>query len=305
LTHPASHGEISQVDSASLIFLGAGSVKASPVPPQLEILDNVTLFNAAEIRPALVRVLTHFYVHKPTHTSAEERQYTELVLRLLDSVDIGTRKLVAARLANYPAAPAEVVRRLARDVLEVASPILERSQSLSGPDLLAIIAERGLRYAAEISHRLPIRAESKTVAAEHVSAAGEFRHLETTALERKPAEFARTLERALGISTTYAQRIVADEGGEPLLVAAKALGMPTDAFLRIILLLNPIIGKSLVRVFGLAKLYDALPRETALRLVASLRSARAGNGPALVCRKAPKEAPEADCALDCLAQRHR
>src|SRR6266699_5770980 len=86
---------------------------------------------------------------------------------------------------------------------------------------------------------------------------------------------------------------------------SKALGMPTDAFLRIILLLNPIIGKSLVRVFGLAKLYDALPRETALRLVASLRSARAGNGPALVCRKAPKEAPEADCALDCLAQRHR
>ncbi len=120
-------------------------MKASPVPPQLEILDNVTLFNAAEIRPALVRVLTHFYVHKPTHTSAEERQYTELVLRLLDSVDIGTRKLVAARLANYPAAPAEVVRRLARDVLEVASPILERSHSLSGPDLLAIIAERGLR----------------------------------------------------------------------------------------------------------------------------------------------------------------
>jgi uncharacterized protein (DUF2336 family) len=249
----------------------------SPAFPQLEILDNVTLFNTAEIRPALVRVLTYFYVHKPTHTSAEERQYTELVLRLVDSVDIGTRKLVAARLANYPAAPAEVVRRLARDVLEVARPILERSQKLSGADLLAIIAERGPQYAAVISHRLPIRAESKTVAAEHASAAGVFLHLEAKALERKPAEFVCTLARTLEISAKHAQRIVADEGGEPLLVAAKALGMPIDMFLRILLLLNPIIGKSLVRVFGLAKLYDALPHDAALRLVASLRSARAGN----------------------------
>jgi len=34
-----------------------------------------------------VRVLTDLYVQKPTHTSEEERQYTELVLRLIDSVD--------------------------------------------------------------------------------------------------------------------------------------------------------------------------------------------------------------------------
>jgi hypothetical protein len=317
------------VDAASLIFLGAGSVKASPVFPHLEILANVTLFNAAEIRPALVRVLTYFYVRKPTHTSAEERQYTELVLRLIDSVDIATRKMVAAKLANYPAAPVAVVRRLARDVLDVARPILEHSQRLTRPDLLAIIAECGPRYAAVISHRLTIKAEEKVAAAECGSAAqatalvpastggalgrprariprpvspeapreprkldstsdallpswgvpgrNVFRRLETTAIEHKPAEFVCALERTLGISAKHAQRIVADEGGEPLLVVAKALGMPIDMFLRILLLLNPIIGKSLLRVFGLAKLYEALPREAAVRLVASLRSARAGN----------------------------
>jgi uncharacterized protein (DUF2336 family) len=299
-------------------------VRASRVFPQLEILDTVTLFNAAEIRPALVRVLTHFYVQKPTHNSEEERQYTELVLRLIDSVDIATRKMIAAKLAKYPGAPAAVVRRLARDVLEVARPILERSRRLTGPDLLAIVAECGLRYAAVISHRLTDKAEEKSAATEHGSAAetralvperacvprpvsleawpreprkldsisdpllhpwaapegNVFRHLETIAIERKPAKFVCALERTLGISAKHAQRIVADEGGEPLLVAAKALGMPIDMFLRILLLVNPVIGKSLLRVFGLAKLYDALPREAAVRLVATLRSARTGNVPA-------------------------
>jgi hypothetical protein len=295
-----------------------------------EILDNVTLFNAADNRPALVRVLTYLYVQKPTHTSEEERQYTELLLRLIDSVDIATRKLVAAKLGNYPAAPAEVVRRLARDVLEVARPILEHSPRLTGRDLLAIIAERGSRYAAVIAHRLPIKTEAKAAAAEDASASrcnalrlvrpgtastnrtanirapasleslpggprelesasdpllppctavrGDvFRHLETAALEGKPAEFMRTLERALGISAEHAQRIVTGEGGEPLLVAAKALGMPTDMLLRVLLLLNPTIGESIARVFDLAKLYDMLPREAALLLVASLRSAGAGD----------------------------
>ncbi len=66
-------------------YLGGAAVK-SPVFPNLEILDNLTLFNAADIRPALVRELTYLYVQKPTHTE-EEHQYTELLLRLIDAVD--------------------------------------------------------------------------------------------------------------------------------------------------------------------------------------------------------------------------
>ena len=77
-----------------------------------------------------------------------------------------------------------------------------------------------------------------------------FRHLETAALERKPAEFMRILERALGISAERAHHIVTDQGGEPLLVAAKALGMPADMLLRVLVLLNPVIAESVVRVFG-------------------------------------------------------
>src|SRR5207247_1383506 len=92
------------------------------------------------------------------------------VLRFIDSVDIASRKMIAAKLAKYPAAPPAVVRRLARDVLEVARPILEHSQRLTKPDLLAIIAECGPRYAAVISHRLTIKAEEKGAAVERGAA---------------------------------------------------------------------------------------------------------------------------------------
>jgi hypothetical protein len=351
----------------------------SPAFPNLEGLDKLALRNGVDIRPTLVRVLTDLYIQKSTHTSEEERHYTELVLRLLESVDVATRKVVAEKLAGYATAPAAVVRRLARDLIEVAQPILERSPRLTGADLLAIVNERGLRHAAAIARRLP--AEAKTAAAEKVDAAAEtepslpparptahgyqlapvtsplvgevglralrasreggmgsaesnkhppphpsaprgegaecgsltgvrlgdlflaasraerrriltnlegpadealphwaaaqdaIRRLEAAALRRNPAEFARTLERALRISSEHAQRIVADEGGEPLLMAAKALGMTPEVLLRVLLFLNTAIGESVARVFDLVKLYDLLPRQAALRLVTSLRSA--------------------------------
>jgi hypothetical protein len=330
-------------------------VLKSPAYPNLEGLDRLALRSGVDIRPTLVRVLTDLYLQKPTHTPEEERHYTELVLRFIDRVDVGTRKIVAAKLADYASAPAAVVRRLARDVLEVAQPILEHSPQLTGSELLAIIAELGPQYAAVIARRLQIGRQAKAPAEQasaapaseaaarpsHAAGSGSppeadapalpeslagaamrltgldsdlrlgdlflaaapaerrlilsnldgttdpplscataqssdaIRRLETAALQRKPAEFMRALERALGISAQHAHRMVTDEGGEPLLVAAKALGMAPDVVLRILLFLNPVIGQSVTRVFDLAKLYDAMTRAAALRLVASLRSASA------------------------------
>ena len=330
-------------------------VLKSPAYPNLEGLDRLALRSGVDIRPTLARVLTDLYLQKPTHTPEEERHYTELVLRFIDRVDVGTRKIVAAKLADYASAPAAVVRRLARDVLEVAQPILEHSPQLTGSELLAIIAELGPQYAAVIARRLQIGRQAKAPAEQasaapaskaaartsHAAGSGSppeadapalpeslagaamrltgldsdlrlgdlflaaapaerrlilsnldgttdpplscataqssdaVRRLETAALQRKPAEFMRALERALGISAQHAHRMVTDEGGEPLLVAAKALGMAPDVVLRILLFLNPVIGQSVTRVFDLAKLYDAMTRAAALRLVASLRSASA------------------------------
>ena len=103
----------------------------SAIFPKLEGLDSLARRDGVDIRPTLVRVLTDLYVQKPAHSSEEERHYTELVLRLIDSVDLATRAAVAKKIAGYAGAPPAVARRLARDVIEVAEPILRHCAALT------------------------------------------------------------------------------------------------------------------------------------------------------------------------------
>ena len=329
--------------------------------PNLDGLDRLAFREGIDIRPTLVRVLTDLYVQKPAHTGEEERHYTELVLRLIDAVDVSTRAIVARKLATYAAAPAEVVRRLARDALEVAEPVLKHSQRLSGPELLAVIQDFGPRYAEVIAARrppppvfprergassdrrdpapaasggrLPVEPQPSSRAAgaivpepDPVGATSDLRlgelflaagsaerrailtnadhadidppaphepapaneaigRLEAAALQRKPEEFIREIEAALGVAHELARRIVQDEAGEPLLVAAKSLRMPSAVVLRILLFLDPVIGQSVPRVFDLARFYDRLTHVAASRIIASLRDA----APAV--RRAPVHQP--------------
>jgi hypothetical protein len=107
-----------------------------------------------DIRPTLLRVLTDLYLQKPAHPLDDERYYTELALRLIGSTDVPARTAVAERLAPYPAAPRAVVLRLARDVIDVAGPILRHSPCLTPADLALIKAECGDAHAAIIANRL-------------------------------------------------------------------------------------------------------------------------------------------------------
>jgi hypothetical protein len=111
-----------------------------------------------DIRPTLLRVLTDQYLHRRVHTLAEERQYTELTLRLLDETDVPARTAVATRLAAHANAPRAIILRLARDVLTVAEPVLRSSPQLAPADLDAIARERGPTYAAIIAERASPRA---------------------------------------------------------------------------------------------------------------------------------------------------
>jgi hypothetical protein len=107
-----------------------------------------------DIRPTLLRVLTDLYLQKPSHPPDDERYYTELALRLISSTDVPARAAVAERLASYPASPRAVVLRLARDVIDVAGPILRHSPCLTAADLELIMVECGSAHAAIIAMRL-------------------------------------------------------------------------------------------------------------------------------------------------------
>src|SRR5205085_10464903 len=58
------------------------------------------------------------------------------------------------------------------------------------------------------------------------------RALEAAALARDRTGFNKLLQGALGLSQEQAERIVADPSGEPLLIAAKTLAMPSVALQR-------------------------------------------------------------------------
>jgi hypothetical protein len=128
--------------------------KPPPTFASLEGLLDHGQRDGFDIRPTLLRVLTDLYLQKPTHPPDDERYYTELALRLINSTDVPARAAVAERLARYPAAPRAVVLRLARDVIDVAGPILRHAPGLTAGDLDLVKLECGPAHAAIIATRL-------------------------------------------------------------------------------------------------------------------------------------------------------
>src|ERR1019366_5335434 len=128
--------------------------KPPPIFASLEGLLDHGQRDGFDIRPTLLRVLTDLYLQKPTHPPDDERYYTELALRLIGSTDVPARAPGAERLAPYPAAPRAVILRLARDVIDVAGPILRHSPCLTVAHLELIMQECGSAHGAIIALRL-------------------------------------------------------------------------------------------------------------------------------------------------------
>jgi len=111
------------------------------------------------------------------------------------------------------------------------------------------------------------------------ASADVIQQIETAALQRNIVQFGRTLARALHIPRDLAERVARDPSGEPIVVAAKSLGMKAAVLQRILLFLNPSVGQSVQRVYDLADLFDALPREAAERMLTIWRSAGDAEAP--------------------------
>jgi len=244
----------------------------SPAYPTLDGLFDLACRDGVDIRPTLLRVLTDLYVQKLTHSTDEETQYVELALRLIEGVDDETRAIVAGRLTGYRAAPIAVLNKLARAARESGAPVHAEPQMALGRELADLF------FAANAEERrlilinldaVPVRPGRKRVPA----SAEVIGRLENEALRNKPTEFIRTLERALGIGHALAERIVTDPSGEPIVVAARALGMNASTLQRILLFLNPAIGQSVQRVYALARLFDEISLASAENMVAIWRQA--------------------------------
>jgi hypothetical protein len=253
----------------------------------LDLLARFDVAGHPDARPTLLRVLTELYIQKPTHTADEERHYTELTLRLLDTADVATRTAVAQRLAQYRSPPPRVVERLARDLhgghrqrqplWPAATFMLDdggADRALIDVDAATTLNE--LFFAANSDERRLILLNLDVIAP---FPAGRMKlsrddslsgRLEAAVLSRNREAFAHDLAQALHICRAQAHRVAGDDLGEPIVTAAKALDIRRGALYRILLFVN--IGRSVARVQALTELHHELPRQTAEHMVAIWQS---------------------------------
>lgn len=256
-----------------------------------------------DIRPTLLRVLTDLYVQTGNHSQGEERQFAELASRLFDEVDDATRAAVRARLAIYPGTPRELVWKLElrtpltdrlsrsnRDTIPVhdiapaiapdlnpelqipAAPTLsmkpDDASQLVGMFIAANAAER-----TQIIHSLTDAPLKPSTRVDPRRATRALASLEQAAMVADTVAFTAELADALILTSKVATQIVNDPGGEPLACSLKTLGMPGDAFQRVLLFLNPALGSSVMDVYRLARLYDTIGERSALILLSAWRGA--------------------------------
>ncbi len=252
-----------------------------------------------DIRPTLLRVLTDLYVQASAHSADEERQFVELTSRLIDQVDDATRAAVRARLSVYPATPAEIMHKLglrhshpgervplARTIpsappepqpakapteaqLRMASSLSMRPNDAAEISDMFFAASAGER--AMILHNLadtPLKASARIPAARATRA---IQILEMAAYAHDAESFALEIGEALILPARIATQVVNDPGGEPLACAARALDMPSAAFQRVLMFLNPEFGSSVQNVYRLSRLYDRLTERSALVMLAAWR----------------------------------
>lgn len=272
-------------------------------PPLFQGFDGLMSLSQREgvdIRPTLLRVLTDLYVQTLDHTVDEERQFTELTMRLLDGVDDATRAVVRGKLAIYPKTPRDIRRKLLippplcpRDETPTQQPVQSEAEPetaaapLPAPlpqpptvlamkpqdasSLIEMFTGASSKERAKILENLlgvPVKPSAKI---DPKRASRALASLESAAMVADAQAFTTELADALMLPAAVAKEIVTDLLGEPLACAMKALGMSAESFQRVLLFLNPAIGASVIDVYRLARMYDVLDERVALIMLAAWR----------------------------------
>ena len=201
--------------------------------PNLNGLVELANRDGVDIRPTLLRVMTDLYVQKPMHSEQEEQHFTELALRLIDLVDAGTRAIVANKIAGYPDRAGGGPPPLAEGADFAAGACRRRRKAnRCRPTQVPADELSELFFAANAEERrlillnLPYAplAPAKPIApASRASRSIGLRprRSDTTANFRPRARAHARPSRA-----SMARRLIDDQSGEPIVVAAVALGMP-------------------------------------------------------------------------------
>lgn len=124
------------------------------VETNLHKLVDLAREKSSDRRRQLLREVTdHFFSETPSPGADTHSAYDAVLSRLAADTAQDAREELAARFADAPEAPHGLVMQLARDVIEVAAPILQKSAALTENDLLALAEESDGSHLKAISNR--------------------------------------------------------------------------------------------------------------------------------------------------------
>ncbi len=107
-----------------------------------------------ESRSALVAAIAGLYSGSGPTLSAEERMMmADIIQRLIHDVEVSVRSALAKRFAGMPDAPRELVVTLASDEIEVACPLLIKSEVLRDAELIEILEQRAMEHQLAVAMR--------------------------------------------------------------------------------------------------------------------------------------------------------
>jgi uncharacterized protein (DUF2336 family) len=105
-------------------------------------------------RRELLRQITNVFMSNPEEINESEMAlYDTVMSQLSNDMETAVRAEIANTLARATTAPLGLLRRLASDHIDVAEPILERSQALTENDLIHVVSNMGQDHLRAVSRR--------------------------------------------------------------------------------------------------------------------------------------------------------
>lgn len=124
------------------------------VETKLHKLTELAKEKSSERRRALLREVTDlFFDAPPACETSTHRQFDAVLQSLATQTAQDAREELAKRFADAPLAPKGLILQLAQDAIEVAAPILSKSNSLDENDLVTIVHETGQAHIQAIAKR--------------------------------------------------------------------------------------------------------------------------------------------------------
>src|SRR5215469_12891482 len=107
-------------------------------------------------RHELIRAISTAFFAAPHRTATELNLFDEIMDTVLAEVEPLARRELAERMADLDDVPYRTLRRLARDAIDVAEPVLRRSPALADEDLVPISREHSQEHLLAIARRLTV-----------------------------------------------------------------------------------------------------------------------------------------------------